>query len=320
METRELKYDIFDILPGFPDVSNYFKKSGNPGFQNGFTDAISPEYIRDGHVYGVLESANFIEGSDGWRIMPNGDVEFNDGTFRGSLVGNSINIPDAINPLFSVSSDGLVTAIGITSLNIKSFTTFETAGRFTNTSGGGGSYTYNTNGLTLATSATGTSFAKATWFVTPKVFQGSPVITAVVNMNTLNAASGGGAAFFGLGEVTMDGGGTSFGSLSFAGFWLQKDTSVVNLYAVQNNGNASHAQSSILTTLANNDVLELMAKINGTGSVDYYWRKNVTGAFTKLTLSTKVPVATIQFYQFSITNVTSAFEFSMSVTSASYER
>jgi len=45
-------------------------------------------------VDGNLQSADFVTGSSGWQILSTGDVEFNTGTFRGSLVANSIDIPD----------------------------------------------------------------------------------------------------------------------------------------------------------------------------------------------------------------------------------
>jgi hypothetical protein len=37
-------------------------------------------------VYPGLQSINFVTGVTGWRIARNGDVEFNNGTFRGTLV------------------------------------------------------------------------------------------------------------------------------------------------------------------------------------------------------------------------------------------
>ena len=45
-------------------------------------------------VAGLLQSYNFVTGSTGWQINYDGDVEFNSGVFRGSLVAGSIHIPD----------------------------------------------------------------------------------------------------------------------------------------------------------------------------------------------------------------------------------
>lgn len=44
----------------------------------------SPLFFREG-VMGPLQSINYEEGSEGWLISPDGDVEFNNGVFRGNL-------------------------------------------------------------------------------------------------------------------------------------------------------------------------------------------------------------------------------------------
>lgn len=106
-EKRKLPYNIFDLMPGAPLVSSYFNQSLNPTLKNSFAGGVSPNSFIDGAVYGILQSGNFIEGSDGWRIQPNGDVEFNDGTFRGSISASSIDIPDAVTTnSFHVDSQG----------------------------------------------------------------------------------------------------------------------------------------------------------------------------------------------------------------------
>lgn len=59
-------------------------------------------------VAGLLKSSNFVTGSSGWQILYDGTVEFNSGTFRGSLVAASIHIPDenATANSFHADSDG----------------------------------------------------------------------------------------------------------------------------------------------------------------------------------------------------------------------
>jgi len=42
----------------------------------------------------LLTSDNYEAGISGWRIAPNGDVEFNTGTFRGELIAGQIHIPN----------------------------------------------------------------------------------------------------------------------------------------------------------------------------------------------------------------------------------
>lgn len=54
-----------------------------------------------------MQSEGFSEGISGWRIKANGDVEFNSGTFRGSLEAGSIDIPDTTTDnSFHADSDG----------------------------------------------------------------------------------------------------------------------------------------------------------------------------------------------------------------------
>lgn len=223
-------------------------------------------------------------------------------------------------PTTTITQTGLLRAVGLTSLNIKSYTCFETSTRFTNTGVAGGT-TFGTSGLTLTTTAAATNYAMSTWFVSQDIFAGSPTFSTVINMVTLNAASGGGAAFFGLGEPGMNGSGSTLTSASYCGFWIQKATPVVNLYAIQNDGDAgAYTTSGVLTTLEDTDVLDLILKINGTGSVDYYWRKDVGTLSAATNLATRIPTATSNISQFSVTNVASAYIFSMVAISAAYER
>lgn len=85
-ENGQLDYNIYDLInPNF-SVSDYFVGSNNPGFKNAYTEAISPKYIRDGEVYGILQSSNFVTNVDGWQIKPDGTVEFNDAIIRGTIV------------------------------------------------------------------------------------------------------------------------------------------------------------------------------------------------------------------------------------------
>lgn len=41
-----------------------------------------------------VQSSTYTAGISGWSLLPNGDAEFNSGTFRGSLIAGSIDIPN----------------------------------------------------------------------------------------------------------------------------------------------------------------------------------------------------------------------------------
>jgi len=73
---------------------------------------VSPSLLASGEltgnlsmVSGYLKSSNFVSGSSGWRILSTGDVEFNSGTFRGSLIAGSIHIPDQNTTFNSFHTD-----------------------------------------------------------------------------------------------------------------------------------------------------------------------------------------------------------------------
>ena len=53
---------------------------------------------------GFLRSGDYVAGVSGWQIDGEGDVEFNDGTFRGSIEGGTIDIGGATG--FHVDSGG----------------------------------------------------------------------------------------------------------------------------------------------------------------------------------------------------------------------
>ncbi len=43
-----------------------------------------------------MQSTNFVKGSSGWELTPDGNLEANAGVFRGSLTANSLDIPDTV--------------------------------------------------------------------------------------------------------------------------------------------------------------------------------------------------------------------------------
>lgn len=57
-------------------------------------------------VNGFIQSSNFESGSMGWQVNANGDVEFNNGTFRGSISGSTIDIGGSDASSFHVDSSG----------------------------------------------------------------------------------------------------------------------------------------------------------------------------------------------------------------------
>lgn len=57
-----------------------------------------------------IQSSNFVSGSTGWQIKGNGDVEFNNGTFRGALTAATIDIGGSDATSFHVDINGNIWA------------------------------------------------------------------------------------------------------------------------------------------------------------------------------------------------------------------
>ena len=80
-------YNQFGIYIGSIKTQELLSSVGNSA-----TRPISPSDFSSGQtnaqisvVGGFLQSSNFVTGSAGWQINSNGDVEFNNGIFRGTL-------------------------------------------------------------------------------------------------------------------------------------------------------------------------------------------------------------------------------------------
>lgn len=312
-EKRTLGYNIFDIMPGAPLVSNYFNQSLNPTLKNTFSGGVSPNNFIDGAVYGILQSGNFIEGSDGWRIQPNGDVEFNDGTFRGSISASSIDIPDANTvssfhvdssgnvwwgattqaaSIASVTKDGIASFVGLTVINMKAYTDFEAAARFTNATGGTGAVTlpFSTSGVKTAATVAGIGFARVLWGIgtaNDLPNENLKFSASIANASTLGNTS---SHYVGVGRIAVASTGHTFTD-AHVGFKVLVTTTARTLYATQAVG-GTETVSAALITLATSDLVDLFIVIHAT-SVDYYYRKIPFGgspaAFTKLTINTTPP-------------------------------
>lgn len=151
-------YNINDLFGNkIPQSFNPVVFGESPSLQGAFTDNIDPSTIAAGEFIGqntvqagYLQSSNFVTGSAGWRLTAAGDFEGNAGTFRGSLVANSIDIPDTTTAnSFHVNSSGDTwwgaTAIGSAVAKV----TKAGAATFTSVNIGGTNiqYTINDNGV-----------------------------------------------------------------------------------------------------------------------------------------------------------------------------
>lgn len=203
-------------------------------------------------------------------------------------------------------------------------TIFENTTRFIITLVGSGSTSVGTPGLQMAPGGTSGSSAEVSLRLVngaaASVWSGSPFFSVSLYMNNINLASGVGHAWYGVGYATVAGTGITF-PYSHVGFKIIKTGGVMTLYGTQGNG-ASESVTSALTTVANLDYLELMFKINGTTSVDYYWRQNAGALSSATNLATNMPTGTTGagYIQMGLSNVSTAVEYSIIPTALSYER
>lgn len=101
-DLEELGYDKFLSRSVFFSQGGNGSFSGNPIFSQGQVNSAFGEGALSLSQTGIgtlvsgedIQTQNFVSGSTGWKIQGNGDVEFNSGTFRASLVAGEIHIPD----------------------------------------------------------------------------------------------------------------------------------------------------------------------------------------------------------------------------------
>ncbi len=221
-------------------------------------------------------------------------------------------------PNFSLTSTGYLTAIGLTSLNMKAYTDFETAGRFI-ASGGAGTNppAFGNTGATIITSAVATTFCKILWQANGFVFNNNASFTASLQCAT-GFAAGDGVGFIGLGNPTIDGSGFTETGTNYCGFEIKKASGVTTIIPVQCDGGGTVTFGSSFATLSNGTWLELFIKMRS-GAIDYYVRVNGGTLSAPTTLSATLPSGADNNIQFSLSNKGSANDFSYILGSASYE-
>lgn len=165
-------------------------------------------------------------------------------------------------------------------------TDFAASGRFDTTNKAGtGSSSFSSGGLTIDSGATATSYQQVIFYLSGAPTTGNPYIGSPIFSVGVFCGQGAntGDAFFGIGQPTFAGAGWT-ASGRHIGFKIINGS----LYATQADGTTETA-SAALTTVAALDVLDLICVVNGTSSVDYYWRKNGGSLSAATNLSTHQP-------------------------------
>lgn len=186
----------------------------------------------------------------------------------------------------------------ISAINASIATCFESSSRFNSTAlVGSGAVNWIVDGMECVTGVTNPSSAAVTWDPIPvNSFRGSPVFSTSIYV----IAGSSKAIFCGMGQLTAA---TLDFTVDHIGFKVVGNV----LYATQSDGTTESSTS--LGSVANNEIYNLVCKVNGTTSVDYYWRlyRNSGGVIsetwsTATTISTNMPIATNQYLTFRCDN------------------
>lgn len=169
-------------------------------------------------------------------------------------------------------------------------------------------YTYGINAVSAVTQLVGKAST---------LYLGSPTFSTRVLFTLISNSAG--SMYLGLGNPTVATTGHTF-TVGHTGFKVIRSGGVNTLYATQADG-AAETVSSALTTIADGDEMDLVLRVNGTASVDYYWRKNGGALSSATNLTTNMPAGTSQQAQFSIScNNVDDQAIDMTVGNASYIR
>lgn len=200
-------------------------------------------------------------------------------------------------------------------------TMFETAARFNVTTAGSGTNGFDNGGILMTTTASAggrVSVACSLFSGSPNLMLGSPTFTATIGISPIGTTA---QAFIGIDVPTLAAGGITFTN-SHIGFKILVVASVASLYATQADDTTENA-SSALTTIATTDCVDLIAVVNGSTSVSYYWRKNGGTLSSATVLTGNVPTTSGQSPSslgFEITNASTASSSALRVSSCSYQR
>jgi len=231
-------------------------------------------------------------------------------TVKGSFTAGSINI----NNNAIIDSSGNATFIGVSTLNMKAYTNFETAGRFVLSDN---VPVFGNQGMTVAPGATADHYSRALWWVTNYVFNNDP--TFVCSILALDGFEvGDGRAFIGLGNPTISGSAFTENGKDYCGFELKKVSGVTTVTLVQCDGSANLDYSNSWLTIANGDSIEFFIKMKSTG-IEYRNRKNGGAITAATTLTSYMPSGSETYIGFMSTNLNTTDDFKVQIQCAAYE-
>lgn len=183
----------------------------------------------------------------------------------------------------------------------------------------------STYGLVERTSSTAGRYHQTGINIIGDLYANNPKFNFVALGSDLNASSGDGAAYLGLGLPTVSASDFTWTD-KHIGIKVIKSGGTVTVYASQANGTTETASS--LFTLSNNEHFEVTVEVTSGTSATYKWRKQSSTSLGSTTLSTNMPAASSQstgfgsdkYMSFGVTNKNTAVAFQFTILEASYNR
>ncbi len=203
-------------------------------------------------------------------------------------------------------------------------TIFETIGRLTDSTGDGGTVTVNDDGATITSGITTNGRAG----LSPQVyhngnalmFANNPKFNCNINCNTLGAVDNP-QAFVGFGNVS-NAAGSITRTGAHIGFFIKRESGVWNLYGSSSDASTA-SLTAVLTTLADNDTLDLAIAFTTGSSISFYYAKNGGAMSSATTKSTNLPASSNtdgQSLQFFVNNGGTTSSIELLLMCASFSR
>jgi len=232
----------------------------------------------------------------------------------GSSWNGSVNVPTK-NAVYDKIETLVSTPVALTAFSMENtaryLTTVVALATITQSSNG--------DGITLSTGVTLSGSAQLTgnaYMSGADVALGSPLWSATITLSNFGTDS---QSYVGIGAITTAGAGLTYTNKHFGFKWVRVSSGTVNLVATQADG-STETVSGTLTTVTNSDHLELIIKVNGTSSADYYWRKNGGALSSATNLAANLPTGLAEQFSASVSNAGVATTSGFTVRSASYQR
>lgn len=258
---------------------------------------------------------NHQDGAGGGQLAASSVFTMTGGQIKTSVLGTGTASPTT----FLRGDNSWAVPAGGSTPTMKISTTFETAGRFNPALINTGTNAFGLSGLIQATGATGASSVSNDWFINGRgsdIFDDSPIFSAYFILSALGTDF---QTFGGLGQPTVAGAGITY-TVKLVGWKVVRASSgSANFHATQADGTTENA-SAALTTLTTDDNLDLIVKINGTTSADYYYRKNGSALSAATNLTSNLPADIPGAIRFAISNASAASDSQIRWGGATYER